>query len=345
MKSAIRAPIVMRTHANTFEYFHAVASCGSISRAAGELDMEPSTLTRHIGRLEEDVGVRLFHRSGRGMVLTDAGTLLIQETRKIVDLLEHTRRVAADLAGEGPSQIVLAAQPTIAQVSFAPIARALRGRHPRARVQMKEGFGHEMVGWLQEGRIDLALMYVPAHTQIVDYELLLVEPLYCIMPPEYSRPQTALNSAEVVERPLVLPSTAYGLRALAEGWARQAGTRLRVAMECDGSIPMTRQLVRAGLGCTILPLAAVADDVAAGLLHAVRIEGHDALRAVALVTARNRPPISGLQEITRLLRDVVAELVQARLWPGVERMAGQVTAARLEVLQGVGMVASHANAR
>ena len=42
--------------------------------------MEPSTLTRHIGRLEEEVGVKLFHRSGRGMVLTDSGAMLLQET-------------------------------------------------------------------------------------------------------------------------------------------------------------------------------------------------------------------------------------------------------------------------
>ncbi|MCC2676758.1 MAG: LysR family transcriptional regulator [Ramlibacter sp.] len=308
--------------ASAFEYFHAVARTGSISRAAGELGMEPSTLTRHIGRLEQDVGVKLFHRSGRGMVLTDAGTLLLQEASKVVDTLQHTRRVAADLAAEGPSQIVIAAQPTIAQVCFGAIARALRDRYPRARLRVTEGFGHELVGWLQEGKVDVALLYVPGQTPIADYELLLQEPLHCILPTGHVTPRAPLDSSLVLDLPLVLPSTPQGLRALAESWAQRHGKRLTLAMECDGSTFMTRRLVQAGLGCSILPLAAVHEDVSRGLLQAVRLEGRDALRAVALATAQNRPPVADLWQITRLLREVIAELVVTGQWPGVDRMAG-----------------------
>jgi DNA-binding transcriptional LysR family regulator len=307
--------------ASAFEYFYAVARTGSISRAAGELGMEPSTLTRHIGRLEQDVGVKLFHRSGRGMVLTGAGTLLLQEASKVVDTLQHTRRVAADLAAEGPSQIVIAAQPTIAQVCFGAMARALSERYPRARLRMAEGFGHELVGWLQEGKVDVALLYVPAQTQIADYELLLQEPLHCILPAGHAAPRAALDTAAVLDLPLVLPSTSQGLRALAESWARRHGKRLSVAVECDGSTLMTRRLVQMGLGCSILPLAAVHEDVSRGLLQAVRLEGMDALRTVALVTAQNRPAVADLWQITRLLRDVVAGLVAGGHWPGVDRMA------------------------
>ena len=308
--------------ASAFEYFHAVARTGSISRAAGELGMEPSTLTRHIGRLEQDVGVKLFHRSGRGMVLTDAGTLLLQEASKVVETLEHTRRVAADLATEGPSQIVIAAQPTIAQVCFGAIGRALRDRYPRARIRVTEGFGHELVGWLQEGKVDVALLYVPGQTPIVEYELLLQEPLHCILPPGHVAPPAPVDSSAVIDLPLVLPSTPQGLRALAESWAQRHGKRLSIAMECDGSTSMTRRLVQAGLGCSLLPLAAVQEDVARGLLQAVCMEGRDALRAVALATAQNRPAVTDLWQITRLLREVVAELVSTGQWPGVARMAG-----------------------
>jgi DNA-binding transcriptional LysR family regulator len=308
--------------ASAFEYFHAVARTGSILRAAGELGMEPSTLTRHIGRMEREVGVKLFHRSGRGMVLTDAGAVLLQEASKVVDTLQHTRRVAADLAAEGPSQIVIAAQPTIAQVCFGAIAHALRERYPRSRIRVVEGFGHELVGWLQEGQVDVALLYVPAQTPIVDYELLLQEPLHCILPPGHAALRAPLDSSLVLDLPLVLPSTPQGLRALAEGWARRHGKRLTIAMECDGSTSMTRRLVQAGLGCSVLPLAAVDEDVARGLLQAVPLEGMDALRSVALATAQNRPAVTDLWQITRLLREVVADLVRAGQWPGVHRMAG-----------------------
>lgn len=308
--------------ASAFEYFHTVAHTGSISRAASELDMEPSTLTRHIGRLEQGIGVKLFHRSGRGMLLTDAGTLLLQEATKVVDTLQHTRRVAADLAAEGPSQIVIAAQPTIAQVCFGEMARALRDRFPRARIRVTEGFGHELVGWLQEGKVDVALLYVPSQTQIADYELLLQEPLHCILPPGRVAPRAPLDISALLDLPLILPSTPQGLRALVESWAQRHGKRLTVAMECDGSTSMTRRLVRAGLGCSVLPMAAVHEDVSRGMLQAVRLEGMDALRPVALATAQNRPAVTDLWQITRLLREVVAGLVTTGQWPGVDRMAG-----------------------
>jgi LysR family nitrogen assimilation transcriptional regulator len=308
--------------ANALEFFHAVACNGSISRAASELGMEPSTLTRHIGRLESEAGIRLFHRSGRGMVLTDAGALLLKEACKVVETLQHTRRVAADLAAEGPSHIVVAAQPTIAQICFAPIALALRDRYPRASIRMTEGFGHEMVGWLQVGQVDMALLYVPAQMQILEYELLLQEPLHCILPPGQMVPNVGLDVSRVIDLPLVLPSTAYGLRTLAEGWARRHGKRLHVTMECDGSTGMTRRMVQAGLGCTILPVAAVADDVAKGLIQAVRIEGSGALRSVALATSQNRPPVTGAGEVASLLREVISRLVAKGRWPGVDRMSG-----------------------
>jgi LysR family transcriptional regulator, nitrogen assimilation regulatory protein len=207
-------------------------------------------------------------------------------------------------------------------VCFGAMALALRDRFPRARIRVTEGFGHELVGWLQEGKVDVALLYVPSQTQIVDYELLLQEPLHCILPPGRVAPRAPLDTSALLELPLILPSTPQGLRALAETWAQRHGKRLTVAMECDGSTSMTRRLVQAGLGCSVLPLAAVHEDVSRGLLQAVRLEGMDALRPVALATAQNRPAVTDLWQITRLLREVVTELVATGQWPGVERMAG-----------------------
>ncbi len=307
--------------ANSLAYFSAVARSGSISRAAGELGMEPSTLTRHIGRLEDEVGVRLFHRSGRGMALTEAGSVLLEEARRLGEALERARGVAADLGGEGPSRIVVAAMPTIAQVCFVALAEALRASFPRIRLQLREGFGHEMVDWLQDGQVDVALLYVPSRSQIVDYDFLLQEPLHCILPAGHPVPATPLPVAEALALPLILPSTAHGLRGLAEDWARQAGRRLELAMECDGSTSVMRRMVMAGQGCTLLPLAAVHDEVQRGLLQAVPLEGKGALRSIALATARNRAPATGLAQVTGVLRATVAALVEQGQWPGVDRMA------------------------
>ncbi|QHJ00640.1 LysR family transcriptional regulator [Xylophilus rhododendri] len=312
----------MAMDAAAIEYFHSVARHGSISRAAVELQMEQSTLTRHIGRLEDGIGVRLFHRSGRGMVLTDAGSALLLQAEKLVESLRQARQLAVELAADAPLQITVGAQPTIAQMCFGPLGHALRQRFPHARIRLVEGLGHRLVQLLQDGEIDTAVLYLPEQGQGMDYDLLLQEPLYCVLPPGMPLPGASIDVPRLLDLPLVLPSTAHGLRGLAESLAQRYAQPLRVALECDGSTALTRQLVHAGHGCTILPLAAVQEEVERGLLQAVPIEGTDVLRAVASATARNRPPVAGLREAGRLIRQVVTQVVDAQKWPGVQGMAG-----------------------
>jgi LysR family nitrogen assimilation transcriptional regulator len=307
--------------AGAIEYFVLVSSSGSIARAAAEIGIEPSTLARHIGRLEKESGLKLFHRSGRGMVLTDSGQLFLQDAQAAADALGHARRRAADLAADGPSQIVVAAQPTIAQITFGPLCHALRTHFPRTRIRLIEGLGNQVVNWLQEGKTDVAVMYVPSSPHIVDYDLLLQEPLYAILPPSYRVPGNEMNVEDFLDYPLVLPGTPHGIRGQVEAWARRYKKRLDIAVEHDGSTFVARRLVQAGHGCTVGPLAAVFVEEAQGLLRSVRLVGPDTSRTIAVVTAHNRPAVAGLHEVRTIIRKTVAELVGSGQWTGVNRIA------------------------
>lgn len=305
-----------------FEYFHFVARHGSIARAATELGMEPSTLTRHIGRLETDMGARLFHRNGRGMVPTEIGAQLLDEVTRLMDSLNSTKRLAAQLAAGGPAQISLMAQPTIAQTCFGAIGGALKSRFPRAGVRLEEAYGHEIVAKLQQGDVDLALLYVPLQDQGLAHDVLFQERLHCVMPGRWTLGAEEIDTAAVLDLPLILPSTAHGLRGLVADWSNRHGKALKVPLECDGSSCMARRLVQAGLGCTVLPLASVQEDVAAGRLRSVPIAGPQALRTVAMATSKNRPSLPGLWDVMQVARTEIARLVNGGGWPGVERMAG-----------------------
>lgn len=315
------------------EFFVRVARMGSISRAAIEVGMEQSTMTRHIARLERQVGVRLFHRSGRGVELTSAGLLLLQEAQSVADALGRARQVASELGPYGPARLVVAAQPTLAQRGLPAIVRALRARFPRMQVNLREGLGNQVVGWLASGEVDLALLYVPKEPGLVAVDVLMHEPLYLVSPPHATAPggvggqaqETGLGAEvtqqEVLRQPLILPSTAHGLRAIAEAMAQRCGLPLQVMVESDGSTAVTRQLVRAGLGSTLLPLAAVADEVGRGEMRAQRIVQPDIVRAIALATARNRPPPVAHWEMQQVIRQAMSVLVCQGLWPGVDQMA------------------------
>lgn len=298
------------------EYFVKIADAGSISRTAIELGIEQSTMTRHIAKLEADLGVRLFHRSGRGVVLTDAGALLLSRARTVVDALESTRKLAVSLADQGPSQLVIAAQPTIAQCSFAAISQAMRQRFPATRLLLLETLGHQIINHLVEGKIDVALLYVPNQASVVDFDILLNEPLYFVTSSIQARLGETIEVRSMLQHSLIVPSTPHGVRELVESLATDAGMVMKSSLACDGSNALTKQLVGAGLGCAVMPLATVAEEVARGQLQAARLVQPDVVRSIALATARNRPPVIGQWDILQLIRGVINDLLEQGMWPG-----------------------------
>lgn len=298
------------------EYFVKIAENGNISRTAVELGIEQSSMTRHLARLEADLKVRLFHRSGRGVVLTDAGALLLTRAKAVAEALTETRKLAITLAEEGPSRLVIAAQPTLAQRSFPALARAMRARFPDTRLHMVEALGHQLINWLIEGKIDVALLYVPAQASVIDVDMLLQEPLYFVAPSSHPPLDATMPVAHMLKQRLILPSTPHGLRETAETLAAAYNTHLHIEVECDGSNAISKNLVQAGIGCTILPLATVADEVAQGSLQAARLVDPEVIRDIAIATARNRPPVIGQWDILQSIRQVISEQVSQGHWPG-----------------------------
>ena len=89
--------------------FICVANTQSISRAALELGADQSTVSRQIARLEASLDTRLFHRSGRGVVLTEAGNTLLGYARQVAATLTEARAAVRASTAQGPAQLVIAA--------------------------------------------------------------------------------------------------------------------------------------------------------------------------------------------------------------------------------------------
>ncbi|WP_423197194.1 LysR family transcriptional regulator [Cupriavidus sp. H19C3] len=297
-------------------WFVCVANTQSISRAALELGADQSTVSRQIARLEAALDTRLFHRSGRGVVLTDAGNTLLGYARQVASTLSEARAAVRASTAQGPSQLVIAAQPTIANTAFAAIGTALKQRFPATRLRFVEGLASPILAWLAAGEIDVALLYLPEQQGALKVDILLEEDLTLVTPTSWSHLGPTFPARRLGEIPLILPSTGHGLRLLAESLAARVGTTLNMALECDASNTVSMRLVEDGCGATLLPFAAVADRVAQGRLHSARLVEPVVTRQVALATARNRPAVPELWDIMQTVRMSVRNIVMSGAWPG-----------------------------
>jgi len=302
-------------NSDDLECFTRVANCGSISRAALELGSDQSTVSRQMLRLEASTCSRLFHRSGRGVILTDAGRTLLEHARRVTQTVEEARRAINAFSGQGPAELVIGAPPTIARTVFGPIGSALRERFPRTRLRFAEGLSAGLLSRLASGNIDIAVLYLPTQASGLKIDILLHEQLRLIVPAHAADIESEFPVRGLGEIPLILPSAPHGLRSLAESLASRAGISLHVAMECDASISVTKRLVQNGCGYALLPLAAVVDEVAQGTLRAPRLVGLDVGRDVALATAKNRPGAAELWGIIQEMREQVRHIVSSGEWP------------------------------
>lgn len=139
-----------------------VARHGSFTGAALSLAYTQSAVSRQISALEADVGSLLFDRQARGVQLTEAGRRLVVHATAILDRLETARRELVDLRELRVGRLRLGAFAT-ADASLVPRAvAAFAALHPDVQLSLHEGFSSELLQWLLEGQLDLAVISLPA---------------------------------------------------------------------------------------------------------------------------------------------------------------------------------------
>lgn len=305
-------------HSEDLLLFLSVAENGNLSRAAIEIGLSQSALSRRISTLESELNSRLFHRSGRGVMLTESGQRLLAYAKTIKKTLEEANAAVHAPSHQGPSSIVLAAPPTIAKILFGSIGKSLQLQYPGIKVRFKEGLAGQIHDWVINGDIDAAIAYLPeSRAALGAVDVILRERLSLIAPMEFGALPNPFPMERLADVPLIFPSHSQGLRTRAEAFVARYQKTLNIAMECDASVHVTRQLVVENCGCAMLPIGAVFEELQARKLQATRLEP-DVVRDVAIISSRNRPPIPAQWEVLRTIRRIMIKMVKDGNWPDTE---------------------------
>ena len=162
------------------KYFVAVIDCGSLSRAARQVHVAQSALSKQMSALEEDLGVQLFHRSHNGVVASEAGKVFYEYAQGMLKHLSDARAAVNSSQEEVSGSITVALPQSVATILAMPLMRAVAARYPQVAFHLNEELTGNVMDQLLHGRVDLALFTSLDLPPQVLFSALIEEDFYLI---------------------------------------------------------------------------------------------------------------------------------------------------------------------
>ncbi len=288
------------------ETFIAVADAGSVSSAASILGISQPIISRRIKELEADCRTALLYRHGRGVKLTEAGESLCEAIRPLV--LRYSDIVAglAEKQTRPAGTVTVALSPSFLSAAGIGLLDAMRDRYPDVRLRLVSGYSRYIYEWLLQARVEIGVLSDIGLSAPMLLEDLGSVPVVLAARADLRLPPASaghVELADIAHLPLVLPSQGQGLRRHIDIAASKANVKLQIAYEID-DIALTRELVAAGRGATLLPRYAVYREVMRGEFAERRVGiGNFRARSV-LATARNHPVTPAMRAAIEVVKEV-----------------------------------------
>ncbi|MGP3939122.1 LysR substrate-binding domain-containing protein [Streptomyces sp. 6N106] len=199
-----------------------------------------------------------------------------------------------------------------------PLVSALARDHPGIELRLMTAYSGHLQQWLDDGDLELTLLYNLADTPSLNLRPLVRERLWVVAPPSAGlRRDQPVPLARAAEHPLVMPAAGHALRGLIDGAAGRAAVEMDIAVQTN-SMRVQKQLVRAGHGWTILPGLGIAEDVADGTLGAAPLCEPDVWRSIVLGMSRAGRTPPAVEAVARELLCQITSAVDQERWPSAQ---------------------------
>ena len=268
-----------------------VAELGSFSRAAEALSLSQPTVSEHVRALEDDLGVQLLDRLGRGATPTPAGRLLLGYARRVLALTREARQAVDQFQGKMTGALAVGGSTIPGEYLLPALVGRFTSRHPDVSISVRIGSSRHVAEWVDDGEVEVGVIGArPASRSLASRELLADE-LVVVVPADHPwarRGDVALS--ELKAETLVVRERGSGTRDALERALSDVGASLgalRIAGEM-GSTQAVKQAVRAGVGVAVISRRAIADECRVGLLGCARLRDLPMARSFYLVTHRER---------------------------------------------------------
>jgi DNA-binding transcriptional LysR family regulator len=268
------------------KYFATIAETLSFTGAAELVHVSQPALSYQMKRLETELGVKLFNRHGRSISLTADGQVFLPLARGVLSRADEAIRTVRDHSGVEAGEVTMGVAPSVATYLIPDLLASFHNVFPRVRVDLVEDGDLQLHQRVFTGSMDFAIVSSAGSTQSLDVAPLGSEDLLAVTSPTHHMAgQVLIDLATLRNENFVLPTISYQLTTNVIHACRRAGFEPNVAYQA-GSLETLKNLVRVGLGISILPSTALVGS-ARDNLSVLRIKGGLA-RELFMIRSKDR---------------------------------------------------------
>ena len=302
-------------------YFTQIVESGSLSKASRQLFVAQPALSQMLSKLESEVGKPLLSRSARGVAPTDNGLALYHHARFMLRQLDQALSIARQESRAVQGMVSVGLSATTVSALGLPLVRRIRERYPGILVNVVEGMSGHIGHMMRLGQLDLAVLFSSDVAREVSVDALLEEELFVMLPRHSSLVaprRTTLTIAEAAALPLILPTSAHGLRRRISAELEQRNLSAHVVAEID-SLSLLMNCVYDGMGATIKPMAAIHLEGERGRKwRALSISDARLARRNYLYSLAPERLSTAAAAVAAEMKDTARKLVESGAWSGVE---------------------------
>ncbi len=284
------------------KYICAVADIKHFSKAADSCFVSQSALSTGINELEQNLGVQIFERHNKQVLITPLGEDLVARARIILTQTSDLMAIAQQSAEGFIRQLHIGVIPTIAPFMLPKLLGLLNEHHSQTDVLIREDLSQNLIEMLNKGEIDVALMALPFATQdFVTYEL-FDDPLLLALPKNHSLAgKKKVSLDELKQVPMLILEDGHCLRDHSLNACSFSINDIDVPYQAS-SLHTLMKMVSNGIGGTLLPrMAANSDLVKSNEISICEIDKTNMNRKIALVWRRNYPNSEALNQLAELI--------------------------------------------
>ena len=264
--------------------FRAVAAQLSFRKAAEQLFLTQPAVTLQIKALEEELGVRVFDRTGGHISLTRQGSVLLRYANKIAALASDAERALQDNDGAASGELSLGVSTTIAQYVLPRLLGAFLDENPRVQFSLHSGNTSQIVQLLVGGKIAIGLIEGPAGERSVRTQPFMEDELVLIVPRDFEGDR--MPYSQLLESCLLMRELGSGSRRVVEKALEETGIKLKAfkrVINLD-STESIKSAVEAGLGFGFVSRWAISKELELGTLKIAQVDGLCIARHFTLIS-------------------------------------------------------------